>query len=155
MISLFLSIICVLLAIFTGENNSIRARVIVLGDPDWIQEVSVLLYNLFDDTCCMAHVTRSDCNWWAYWTKCTSTRSASASSLQGKDPVMLGSVGVGCAFLLPHVGVLSRVCMKESVPKFENFSLSSLNKQMILLLQPQSFEDDALQLTNVKVYLTL
>lgn len=48
---------------FYRENNSkIRARVIVLGDPDWIQEVSVLLCNLFDDTCCMARVTRSGCN---------------------------------------------------------------------------------------------
>lgn len=43
----------------------------------------------------MVHITRSDWNWWAYWTKHTSTHLASDSSVQGKEPLMLGSADDG------------------------------------------------------------
>lgn len=76
-------------------TQKIRVRQIVLGDPDWIKRVAVLLYDLLYETCCMDHITRSDWKWWAYWTKRTSTHLASDSSIQGKDPLMLESASDG------------------------------------------------------------
>lgn len=50
-------------------------------------------------------------------------------------------------------GSSTRVNTEQSVPKFENYLLSSLNNQMILSVTPGSFQDDALHQTSVSVYI--
>ena len=85
-----------LLLFLQGEiTRKVRVRETVLGDPDWIQKVAVLLCNLFCKTRYVDHITRSDWNRGVYWTKHTLTHLATDSSVQGKDAVMLGSPSDG------------------------------------------------------------
>lgn len=62
----------------------------------------------------------------------------------------------GATFLLHHiVGVLSRGGVKQFAPNFENYHLTSLNKKIILIAQPESFEEAALHLTDTTGYITV
>lgn len=150
---LLLSVICVHLSIFTGEITQKRiVKDVVLGDPDWIQKVTVLLCNLIQKLLYGSY-NQSNWHWWAYWTKHTLTHLAPDSSVEGKDPLRLECPGDGCCLLYRSVGAATRAHVKQPVPTSENCRLSSWNKQMILLVRPQSFEGDVLRLTDVKAYI--